>query len=567
MLPFAGGRDLIREYGEAREAVTNSYFTRGYTFIGLRSFMKSVFSFVFKTESFNTSSDTMDALKARGGSSVSSENDLLNEAKARRDSAFSRNVPPPILGANDPFMSTDDIAELTLNDISDLFNFAINGNRQGFDVDNFRSNLSANMKSALDAMEKAATSSRGSNVKPVITLSIKNNETKSPLSSSGFGDVDALLFCAAMRIFAEWRILRQVPENYKAYAVGMSLGQKDVVQNIAKIERAYHAWVEEKRYQQEQRDEHTTLLIGPTLRDLLQIEIDLDVHDNKLPRLKEKSTAMGLLWVRRQLMYQTSIFANINSGDYPDAVTAVAAAYSQIYGDYHGWAVQKIFNYSFKAAPPAEEIYKFMNPLILKEVTSKAKMITLTSVGTKSGLLDENETNVNDHEKDSVILASSKISEDQTTEYSDDNVTHEDDSAILDKRRSMEVTALTVYEEDATNTENPLQRLGNHIANEWGKLTTHWATEWDKVSSSIVHIFIHNPDEATKSRSVKEYTKNSSTPTGRKLSDEELEEHIATEMTRVAQEQIVSYLKVISPLLVDLDGLFNEMNMNDPTKV
>ena len=87
------------------------------------------------------------------------------------------------------------------------------------------------------------------------------------------------------------------------------------------------------------------------LHDLLQDKIDFDMHNGKLPCLKENSVAMGLLWVRRQLQYQTEIFKNVLFQ------TAVRSAYKLEYDDYHGWAVQKIFTYSFKAAPSAKDMY------------------------------------------------------------------------------------------------------------------------------------------------------------------------------------------------------------------
>merc|ERR1711966_183458 len=110
----------------------------------------------------------------------------------------------------------------------------------------------------------------------------------------GTGNIDALNFCAAMRVFAEWRVLRQVPPGYKGYAVGIGLGQKDIVQNIAKIEHAIHNYIDYRL------SHGHDVVSSPTLRDLLQYEVDADVHGNtKLPRLKDKTAAMGLLWVRR----------------------------------------------------------------------------------------------------------------------------------------------------------------------------------------------------------------------------------------------------------------------------
>jgi uncharacterized protein (DUF885 family) len=109
---------------------------------------------------------------------------------------------------------------------------------------------------------------------------------------------------------------------------------------------------------------------------LLEHEVDCNVHAS-LPRLVEKTAAMGLLWVRRQLHYQTSIFSNILRvpETFPSSHAAVASAYAQVYGHYHGWAVQKIFNYSFQAAPAVSEIYKFMNPHRLRTAHEEAQRV------------------------------------------------------------------------------------------------------------------------------------------------------------------------------------------------
>ena len=41
---------------------------------------------------------------------------------------------------------------------------------------------------------------------------------------------------------------------------------------------------------------------------------------------------------------------------YDTTNAALNAAYSEVYGKFHGWAVQKIFSYSFQAAPDGSEI-------------------------------------------------------------------------------------------------------------------------------------------------------------------------------------------------------------------
>ena len=48
--------------------------------------------------------------------------------------------------------------------------------------------------------------------------------------------------------------------------------------------------------------------------------------------------------------------------------SAVWNAYDNVYGDVHGWAVRKIFEVSFKAAPEATTIFRQMQPEIVKEL-------------------------------------------------------------------------------------------------------------------------------------------------------------------------------------------------------
>lgn len=312
------------------------------------------------------------------------------------------------LSAASPFVSVATIADMTLGDLTTVFQYAVKSTIPGFNEKRFLETLNARVRPVVVGLKNAAAKSRGEDVDPASTVSPSSKLPVLP------GDnVDALQFCGAMRLFAEWRVVRQVPEGYKGYAVGMNLGHKDIVQNVAKIEKAVHDWIEYRRdlvYMQSQWDASTTLeydtcplavgntgcsLRSPTLRQLLEHEIDLDVHDNsRLPRLKDKTAAMGLLWVRRQLQYQTAIFANILQvpTTFKTANSAVSSAYTDVYGKYHGWAVQKIFGYSFQAAPEVDVIYKYMNPHHLKVVNHRARLL-MTSGGGDSNKQAEDELN------------------------------------------------------------------------------------------------------------------------------------------------------------------------------
>jgi Glycolipid transfer protein (GLTP) len=338
ILPFTGGLGLRSE----------NYWTNG-----LRGSLYSVTArvrnaFAGQAESTSTLNDQI--LTTRGGSTV------VHRPSKERKPAHSTTI-----SNTEPFMPLADIARLTLKDVSLAFRYAVESTRPTFNFNRFTSGLSVQVNDVFSRISSASAASRGKGVLAPIT-GVANIA----------GDVDALNFCAAMRIFAEWRVLRQVPEGYKGYSVGMTLGQKDIVQNVGKIEKAVHEWIEHHSGESTQQNSGRQLT-SPTLRDLLQYEVSTGVHE-KLPRLKEKSAAMGLLWVRRQLHYQTALFANVIQvpGRFDTARDAISAAYQEVYDRYHGWAVQKIFTYSFQAAPDTSEVYKVMNPERLKEVVNAA---------------------------------------------------------------------------------------------------------------------------------------------------------------------------------------------------
>lgn len=450
ILPFTGGLDLRRE----------DYWTNG--------LLGSVISVAEQVRSaFNSQSKSpvvSPILEPRGGSKIAH----------KTPRATSRGAHTTTLSNPEAFISLNDIARLTLKDVSLAFRYAVESTRSDFQSNKFMSGVSSRVKDVFTKMSDAASLSRGKGILVPITG-----------SKLVPGDIDALNFCAAMRIFAEWRILRQVPEGYKGYAVGMSLGQKDIVQNVGKIEKAVHDWIEHHA-EAIGEDDVSPPLFSPTLRDLLQFEVSTGFHE-QLPRLKEKSAAMGLLWVRRQLHYQTALFANVIQVPirFDTARAAISAAYEEVYNKYHGWAVQKIFTYSFQAAPDTSEVYKVMNPEKFREVTKAAHTC-------------QGNTN---H---------------QSSQYG--------------------------------NTDNAFEKFGQHIAR-----------EWDKFAGTVVR-FLGNRRQVSMEK-----------PTVRPELDKrctlEVEGFINQQMERDAHEHIVAYLEVAKPLLEDLARLFDEFNMDDPTKV
>ncbi len=449
ILPFAGGLDLRRE----------DYWTNG--LFGSVTLVAEQVRNAFASQSNSPSVPLL--YNHRDSSTV-----------AQRIPKACRSVHATTLSNSEPFISLSDIAKLTLKDVSLAFRYAVESTRSDFNANKLFSSISSRVKDVLTQMSDAVSVSRGKDVL---------------LPTTGYkliaGDIDALHFCAAMRIFAEWRMLRQVPEGYKGYAVGMSLGQKDIVQNVGKIEKAVHDWLEHQA--EALVDNGSTQLSSPTLRDLLQFEADIGVHD-KLPRLKEKTAAMGLLWVRRQLHYQTALFANVIQvpNRFDTARAAISAAYEEVYNRYHGWAVQKIFTYSFQAAPDTSEVYKVMNPEKFKEVTKMAHI--------HNG-------------------------------------------------------------KDALNRSSP----NMHAANNFENFTRNVSREWDKFAGSIGRIFGNGRGRPLEHKRV---------ASGHGSLDAiEMEVFVKEQMEIDAHEHIVAYLEVAQPILKDLAALFDEFNMEDPTKV
>ena len=572
ILPFTGGTDLRRGEYSLAEIIPKGIFDS----------WNSIYHFATNSQLLyvddeRTQSSSFRHIIPRGGAQSSNKKQHLASKKL----VESKNLQ---IAAPAPFLSLKEIGQMSLADFTDIMEYSIGANRIGFNKESFLSKFSPRMKDAVNNIDLACAKSRGDGVLPAKTMAHS-------LDGGNFGNIDAIQFCAAMRVFAEWRVLRQVPEGNKGYSVGMGLGQKDVVQNLAKVEIAIFSWIEDRRARinlnkiRIQNTDHSTsnhtslntngektgdnpdlILRSPTLHDLLQDEIDFDVHNGKLPRLKEKSAAMGLLWVRRQLQYQTEIFKNVLSGNYPDVQTAVRSAYKSVYDDYHGWAVQKIFTYSFKAAPSAKDIYRIMNPEYLNTVLQDAKKEAVSS------------GKMNQQVEDSLV----PFEQDGL----DEGIYH---NRMIANTNEFEKRVISQIEECVENAivikQNPFEKFGNHIITEWirfcqhigsetEKLLKHIGNEWDKLASNTLGLFgikveekIFNDDKSEMKNGKNGSEDNKKDEQRKGLTGEDLENYINERMTTNALEHMEIYLKIAEPILQDLDELFKEMNMNDPTKV
>lgn len=485
ILPFTGGVDLRRE----------DYWSSSSPWETLQSLsaqLVDAFAPSTKAGSIDGSDDE---------SSTKATTRTVKRAKVDRTMTLS---------ASEPFVKTSVIAQLTLADVTETFRYAVESSKPTFDDAKFMRRLVPDVKRVIAALKDAVERSRGEDAQD---SQLVVESTSSPTT---WGGVDALKFSAAMRIFAEWRLLRQTPDGYKGYAVGMSLGHKDIVQNVVKIEQAVHAWLDDQANEILMKeggdgDGDDVVLRSPTIAQLLQREQEMNVHPS-LPRLKDKTAAMGLLWVRRQLQYQTSIFSNAVQVPKKFATTkdAVAAAYSEVYDRYHGWAVQKIFNYSFQSAPDAVEIYRHMNPRKLQEVKANLRSgkMSLRAVPTSESVDTNSRSNL--------------VAED----------------------------------------ENPFVAFFQNIGNTWDDVAKK-----NEKEHPVVAVFL-NVGDLFKQITNQDGHKSSSLATSSSNSEKEIfEMMVSAEMVKDASEHIHLHMEVVEPLLDDLAGVFATFNMDDPTRV
>ncbi|GMH83572.1 hypothetical protein TL16_g09643 [Triparma laevis f. inornata] len=107
-------------------------------------------------------------------------------------------------------------------------------------------------------------------------------------------------FLTTLTKFGRYRLHHQVPPNFKAYNVGMILGEKDVLNNVRKIRSASKSY---EKYKGKK---------AIHLWELIDAEITAEVHNGN--KLSDPSAGIGVLWIWRQLKYQLEIYENFLAG-------------------------------------------------------------------------------------------------------------------------------------------------------------------------------------------------------------------------------------------------------------
>lgn len=443
-----------------------------------------------------------------------------------------------IITAQAHFLSLQTTADLRLSDIKHLMRFAMDVNRLDFDKKAFLSKLSKPCLEAVDAIDRVVMASRGSKA-AISTSPIRENCSVS-------GDMDALVFTAVVRIFAEWRYIRLVPDGHQRYAVGMGLAKRDLIQNAQKVETAVHSWMNENersrcsavglangRQVSSLKLSTSGSYVGvqdfsrwfccafqlssPTLRQLLIGEREQNLHP-RLPKLADKSGASGLLWIQRQLNYQTTIFYNLSQvpSVFPSSKKAVAAAYHTTYDQYHGFLVKQVFRSSFDAAPDVHEIMSHMGGgFVSSRASSDDEQYAITKVMAPDG---------------NIVCAPPSTN-----------------AEVAVAVATVEIKFISVAQ---PKLMSPLEQLADHVVSEWIKLERFMSQcNGAHADSNPSNNMIVDPSSMSvvNLTNCKEIAKRS-------------------EKATLAEEEIPSFIAVMQPILDGIDTMIHQLNMKDPSK-
>jgi hypothetical protein len=459
------------------------------------------------------------------------------------------------------FARLDYIERLSINDITILFRYATDANLYDFKKNKFIAEQTRIVRAVITALDMAVKASRGCSLEGTAKI-ISTPEKRSE------GDIDALRFVAVTRIFAEWRNLRMVPKGYQRYAMGLSLAYRDVLQNLEKIERGVHEYL--KHYQtlnKERKSPTTSMIPSPTLRQLLQFELEMKVH-KKFPFLKEKSSASGLLWTKRQLHYQLATFGN--SLEVPEYYTspkyAASAAYKIVYHDYHGWAIKHIFSQSFGGSPPIDKIWLSICP---PEDLSRA------SNGGKQQYKATSTRSVDDHDyhpPPPALKLSDVTNSCTTSQISSSSSVCEEDSAA----------STSEEEEDDNEFLVAMEKIGGGIVEKWEDVLrmfncgkeekkkrknnlilsseSHFnlnQLNTDMVGSGGGSSSFHSPTTGGSNIITTDNDNSSIVSSSSSIEDIVIEN---------SKRDVADFVRSVSPMVTDLGKLIDELNMNDPSK-
>lgn len=434
------------------------------------------------------------------------------------------------------FARLDYIERLSINDIAILFQYAADANLDVFNEEKFLADNTQTVRSVITAIKMAVRVSRGSLSEGTKIVSTTERSE---------GDIDALRFVAVTRIFAEWRNVRMVPKGYQRYAIGLSLGYRDVLQNLEKIERGVHEYLKHHQNTNRQSDRDPDAAIpSPTLKQLLQFEAATKVHKS-LPRLKEYSAASGFLWTKRQLHYQTVLLTNMLEVPvfYASGAEAARAAYHTVYIDYHGWAVKQIFKRSFGGSPPLDKLWLHLSPPTdsprshgkynpkQDDFPPRARMLSDMNSATTVSISERSESRDDDSENEVLVAL--------------DNFRVE----IVEKWEDLLRMFNCGKEEKRKQKANLILSSESHFnLNQFNR---------DMVESSL------QDNSGSDISDIVSFSSRGSSTAAETVATKQQVNH---QLIQKSKGDTEDFIRGVSPMIADLGVLIDQLNMNDPSK-
>lgn len=130
-------------------------------------------------------------------------------------------------------------------------------------------------------------------------------------------------------------------ELLKIGGAALCLVAKDMESNIDKAEALYKKSPEKCH----------------NLTSLLEHEKSSGIHNGSV--LDDSSAAVGLLWIRRSLAFQSQLFDSVIWEEEPK--DAAADAYQKQLSPYHGWMLRTVFPASFAQFPNRKEFLSMLS--------------------------------------------------------------------------------------------------------------------------------------------------------------------------------------------------------------
>lgn len=138
------------------------------------------------------------------------------------------------------------------------------------------------------------------------------------------------------------KAIRAHLELMRSGGAALSVVAKDLENNLCKVEQLY------RRHPNKCK----------TLASLLEFERDeMVIHRGN--ELKEDSAAMGLLWIRRSISFQQSLYDSLVPANGKHPKQAAQEAYQETLAPYHGWMLRTLFQASLQMPARATFIAAF----------------------------------------------------------------------------------------------------------------------------------------------------------------------------------------------------------------